>query len=200
MIKRFLKAKHWQLFLLIIVIPIVFQIISMLGLFLNLDFQNPDPHFMLNYMQIFPLQMIFLMAVLFGWQWSMAVGLQQYIPEEIRLKTVLFKLFLFFPIGYFFLFIGFFSFSISNLDTAPNFLAFAFIMPLHLFAMFCMLYNMYFIAKTFKTAELQRKVSFSDFAGEFFLIWFYFIGIWIVQPKVNKIIERAETNTDNQTH
>ena len=23
--------------------------------------------------------------------------------------------------------------------------------------------------------------------GEFFLLWFYFIGIWIVQPKVNRL-------------
>ena len=60
----------------------------------------------------------------------------------------------------------------------------AIIIPLHLFSMFCIFY---LIAKTIKTAELQRKVGFGDFAGEFFLLWFYFIGIWINQPKVNKL-------------
>ena len=63
------------------------------------------------------------------------------------------------------------------------------IVPLHLFSMFCIFYCLYFVAKTFKTVELQREVSFSDFAGEFFMIWFFLIGIWIVQPKVNKMIE-----------
>ena len=63
------------------------------------------------------------------------------------------------------------------------------IVPLHLFSMFCIFYSLYFVAKTFKTVELQRQVSFSDFAGEFFMIWFYPIGIWIVQPKINKMIE-----------
>ena len=47
---------------------------------------------------------------------------------------------------------------------------------------------MYFVAKTFKTAELQRKVSFSDFAGDFFLVWFLPIGIWIIQPKINRMV------------
>lgn len=41
-------------------------------------------------------------------------------------------------------------------------------------------------AKTIKTVELQKKVTFSDFAGEFFLLWFSPIGIWILQPKINK--------------
>jgi hypothetical protein len=55
--------------------------------------------------------------------------------------------------------------------------------------MFCIFYTLYFVAKTFKTVELQREVKFSDFAGEFFMIWFYPIGIWIIQPKINKMIE-----------
>ena len=66
----------------------------------------------------------------------------------------------------------------------------AVIVPLHLFSMFCIFYSLYFVAKTFKTVELQREVNFSDFAGEFFMIWFYPIGIWIVQPKINKMIEK----------
>jgi hypothetical protein len=63
------------------------------------------------------------------------------------------------------------------------------VFPLHLFSMFCIFYCLYFVAKTFKTVELQREVQFSDFAGEFFLIWFFPVGIWVIQPKINKMIE-----------
>ena len=56
----------------------------------------------------------------------------------------------------------------------------------------------YFVAKTYKTVELQRQVSFSDFAGEFFMIWFYPIGIWIIQPKLNKIIENESAAPNPQ--
>jgi bacteriorhodopsin len=66
---------------------------------------------------------------------------------------------------------------------------FALVVPLHLFSMFYIFYTLYFAAKTVKTVELQREVTFSDFAGEFFLIWFYPVGVWIIQPKVNKMIE-----------
>ena len=65
----------------------------------------------------------------------------------------------------------------------------AVIVPLHLFSIFCIFYSVYFVAKTFKTVELQREVTFSDFVGEFFMLWFYPIGIWIIQPKINKMIE-----------
>ena len=78
------------------------------------------------------------------------------------------------------------------MNEESNFIAiagiFAIIVPVHLFAMFCIFYSLYFVAKTFKTVELQRTVTFSDFAGEFFLLWFYPIGIWIIQPKINRMI------------
>lgn len=66
---------------------------------------------------------------------------------------------------------------------------------MHLFSMFCLFYCLYFVAKTIKTAELQKETSFGDFAGEFFLIWFYPIGIWFIQPKINRI---AKSLTSNQ--
>ncbi|WP_238388512.1 hypothetical protein, partial [Christiangramia aestuarii] len=63
-----------------------------------------------------------------------------------------------------------------------------FIIPLHLFSMFCMFYLLYFVSKTIKTVELKRSVTFSDFVGEFFMIWFFPIGVWFIQPRINKII------------
>ena len=45
------------------------------------------------------------------------------------------------------------------------------------------------MAKTIKTAEQKRKLDFGDFAGEFFLMWFFMIGVWILQPKINRMSE-----------
>ena len=39
--------------------------------------------------------------------------------------------------------------------------------------------------------ELQKEATFNDFVGEFFLIWFYPIGIWFVQPEINKVHETS---------
>ncbi|WP_289056093.1 hypothetical protein [Carboxylicivirga marina] len=197
MTNRFLQAKHWQIFLLTFGIPMIFQFVMMGSMMSNFTTQtNPDPTTMFNYMKFFPLMMVIFMAVFFGWFWSVAIGLQEKVPEGVTMKVRKFKIFFFIPLMYILLFMTFFSVSMNGLltsNTVPNIGIigglFAIIFPLHLFSMFCIFYCLYFVAKTFKTVELQREVKFSDFAGEFFMIWFYPIGIWIVQPKINKMIE-----------
>lgn len=197
MTDRFLKAKHWQLFLLTFGIPLIFQFIMMASMISNFATQtNPDPTVMFNYMKLFPVIMILFMAVLFGWLWSVAIGLQKKVPGNVTMKVKKFKVFFFIPLIYMLIFMMVFSVSMNGFLSShaePRFALigglFAVIFPLHLFAMFCIFYSLYFVAKTFKTVELQREVNFADFAGEFFLIWFYPIGIWIVQPKINKMIE-----------
>lgn len=192
MTDRFLKAKHWQLFLLTFGIPLIFQFIMMGSMISNFATQtNPDPTMMFNYMKFFPVIMIIFMAIFFGWFWSVAIGLQKKVPENVTMKVKKFKIFFFIPLIYMLIFMTFFSVSMNGLfssNSEPSFGLigglFAVIFPLHLFAMFCIFYSLYFVAKTFKTVELQREVTFGDFAGEFFLIWFYPIGIWIVQPKI----------------
>jgi len=188
MIQRFLKAKHWQLFLLTFGLPFIAQLISFMFMFNNRDNASAFAAF-----GLFGVVMILFCAVLYGWLWSIAIGLQTAIPENIRLNIKRFKIFFLFPIVYFFVFI---LFAISMFGPNMNPSIFAVIIPLHVFAMFCMFYNLYFVAKTIKTAELQKKVSFGDFAGEFFLIWFYPVGIWFVQPKINEIAKNSELNSE----
>ena len=197
MIEKFLKAKHWQLFLLTFGIPIIFQIIMMVSMFSNFATNtNPDPEKMFNNMKFFPIIMVLFMAIFFGWFWSVAIGLQKKVPENVIMKVKKFKIFFFIPMVYMICIMIFMLYTMNGLiknGSEPNVgllgSMLAIIVPLHLFSMFCIFYTLYFVAKTFKTVELQREVKFSDFAGEFFMIWFYPIGIWIIQPKINKFIE-----------
>jgi hypothetical protein len=198
MTDKFLKAKHWQLFLLTFGIPIIFQFIMMGSMMSNIGTgTNPDPTMMFSYMKLFPIMMIIFMGVFFGWFWSVAIGLQSKIPENVKMKVKKFKIFFFIPMAYMLLITVFMGITMNGFmengsEPSGGLIGslVAVIVPLHLFSMFCIFYSLYFVAKTFKTVELQREVSFSDFAGEFFLIWFYPIGIWIVQPKINKMIEK----------
>jgi len=197
MTEKFLKAKHWQLFLLTFGIPMIFQFVMMGSMFANVATgNNPDPSFMFNYMKFFPIMMILFMGVFFGWFWSVAIGLQSKVPDVVKMKVKKFKIFFFIPMAYILFIILFMGIQMNGLMTGGTEPSggligslVAIIVPLHLFSMFCIFYSLYFVAKTFKTVELQREVKFSDFAGEFFMIWFYPIGIWIVQPKINKMIE-----------
>ena len=198
MIDLFLKAKHWQLFTLMFGIPFGIQIISMVSMIArSATGLNPDPEFMLGYFGLFPLIMVLFMGTFFGWFWSVAIGLQKLVPETVIMKVRKFKIFFFIPMTYM-LFIQIVMVVAANnfmeIGTEPNAGVIGgivgVVMPLHLFSMFCIFYSLYFVAKTFKTVELQREVKFADFAGEFFMIWFYPIGIWIIQPKINNMIEK----------
>ncbi len=187
MTEKFLKMKHWQLFLLIMGIPMLFQFFMMGTMFTNLASGNSSASlFMFNYMKLFPIMMVLFMGVLYGWLWSVAVGLQYKMPEGVKMKVAKFKIFFFTPLIYIFFFL---ALIMTFMAGKPNPVIFVVIIPFHLFSMFCMIYILYFVAKTLKTVELQREVNFSDFVGEFFMIWFYPVGIWIVQPKINKIVE-----------
>ncbi len=187
MIEKFLKAKNWQLFLLQFGIPMLLQFVVMGTMFSNLNGGSGPNLPSFNFMTLFSVMMIFFTGTLFGWFWSVAVGLQSKVPDGVKMKLKKFKIFFFIPLIYILLIQGLMQITIKELNFNPW--IFAFIVPLHLISMFCIFYNLYFVAKTIKTVELQREVSFSDFAGDFFLIWFYPIGIWIIQPRINRIIK-----------
>jgi hypothetical protein len=203
MINKFLKAKHWQLFTLMFGIPVLFQIVMMVTIFSNINSEtNPDPLVLFNMFKFYPIIIIIYMGALFGWFWSIAIGLQNKVPKNVTMKTKKFKIFFFIPLIYIFclaIFIGvMFSGIIQTEAELSNGIVgglIVIILPLHLLSIFGMFYSIYFVAKTFKTVELQKEVNFGEFAGDFFMIWFYFIGIWIIQPKINKMAEDENTTT-----
>ncbi|MEP5338596.1 MAG: hypothetical protein ABJL44_03805 [Algibacter sp.] len=202
MIDKFLKAKHWHIFLLMIGIPIIFQIIIT---YLILSDTNLGPgqqfNFMRDFFILFPIMMILFTGLLFGWFWSISIGLQKRMPESIKMKVKKFKILFFIPLCYINLLLILMSISLLNVSPENNMsLGFmenmiAIILPLHLLSIFCMLYIIYFTAKTLKTVELQKEAKFGDFIGYFFALWFYFFGVWYIQPKVNKIAQRENNNT-----
>lgn len=206
MINLFLKARHWQLFIAMVGIPLVLQFYYMyrfFGVFESISAPNMrDDGFteVINeqFVQFdhFSSIMIVFSLLLFGWFWSIAIGLQKKIPTNVKMKVKKFKLLYFIPVIYI-LFISLFIGGVFSSINETNFInigvIFVIILPLHLFSMFCIFHSIYFVAKTIKTAELQREVVFGDFIGEFFLLWFYFVGIWIVQPKVNRLNQKQNT-------
>lgn len=198
MTELFLKAKHWQIFLLTFGIPMIFQIVAMGSIISNVGTEtNPNPTMFFSTTILMPIVLIIFTGTFFGWFWSVAIGLQKNVPENVKMKVRKFKIFFFFPMVYLLLVMIFINTSMNGLfdggEKPSGGLIASFagvIVPLHLFSMFCIFYSLYFVSKTFKTVELQREVKFSDFVGEFFMLWFYPIGIWIIQPKINEMIKK----------
>ena len=188
MAKIFLNAKHWHIFTLAFALPFTFQVVLV-----PMFAVGNDPTILLKVM---PAILALLIVGFFGWLWSIAVGLQSKIPAGIGMNINRFKLFFFIPLVYLVLILMFIAFGTGGLaeggkgpDSATIALIVGIVVPIHLFAIFCIFYCLFFVAKTFKTVELQAEVNFSDFAGEFFLFWFYPIGVWILQPKINRMVK-----------
>ncbi len=182
-----LKAKSWQIFILIFGIPMLIQIF-----FNPIIFSENNPMTMMKFM---PVILLIVFSGFFGWFWSIATGLQRKVPQGIKMKIKRFKTFFIIPLIYIplvFVFMGYalsdYSQTVQESSGIMTGIIVATIVPLHITSMFGIFYSLYFAAKTLKTVELQREVSFSEFVGEIFLLWFIPLGIWFIQPKVNKMI------------
>lgn len=126
---------------------------------------------------------VFWLSIIFGipiylWLWSIGTKLQNRPQTDNGLKLLIFKISILYPIAYL-------VFAIYHFFSKGDF-----IMPLHFAAMFSTFYAMIFAAKTLKSAELERKAGVSEYLGDFFLIWFYPIGIWILQPRIHRLMKK----------
>lgn len=182
---KLLHLKHWQIFLLLFGIPFLFEIIASVFAIVN-------PERSLVFV-VFPILMVLFVGLYFSWLYVLGVQLHKKLPASVSMNLTRFRLFLIIPIVYLFAFMIYMSVTMSDPENMeePGTGIIGVIIPLHLFSVFCIIYSLYFIAKELKSVEWGRPVTFNDFAGEFFLIWFYPIGIWFIQPRINKLFDEG---------
>lgn len=173
-----LRAKHWQIFLTFVVLLCtgIAAIVHSMGS----STQNP-------FAKILPFFAVMeLLAVSFAlWLWTVGVFLGSVVDSTFRMKLTFFRVsVLFLP-----LYIPIFEVCFQNLgrDVRLTLILFAVIFPLHLFALFCQVYSWYFVSKSLALAESPHFASFPDYVGFFFGLWFFPIGLWIIQPRINRI-------------
>jgi hypothetical protein len=156
----FLRAKHWQLFILLAVIPMIAEMAIVVSL----------PMTVRSWREFTRMDLLFVGATLLYmlcflvWFWSMGSFLNSIVKPELRLKTTFLHFALIYPAIYMPFFLAVFF------DAKPE--LFMVVLPLHFFAMFCIFYLLRFASKTLALAETGKPVSFYDYAGPFFLMWF----------------------------
>lgn len=155
-----------------------------------------DPYIGLRFLPFFIVLGLISAIVQYGWTWAAGNILNDRLPEELKLNTVFFKVCFFYPIVYFLLII---ILVLTVIYPGMEFSPFIFLglAPFHLFAIFCSFYCYYFVARVIKTNELDRPATASDYIGEIVMIWFFFIGIWFLQPKINKMINDSHDEIVN---
>ena len=181
----FLKAKHWQFFVGFLGLSFIVQVFFSFSLILS------------DYASVLTILTGVIggasMFLFLSWFYYLIKGLNKKIQyHNLKTDSSTLKLFYLFPVFYMLVIYWFFplGFVVSTEENSNiNSLSMLIVAPAHLFSIFCVFYLMYKTAKTIKVAEVQKPVKFVDFAGEFFLLWFFPIGIWFLQPKINKLAE-----------
>ena len=171
--KKILKFKHWQLFIMIV---------------LTASWSSPSP------LQ----EIIRFIGLITFLIWTYAIGIYgQEKLEYLKLPTLDTKLFktniILFPI------LLIVSFLLSPEQTAENTqpefnTQTILLMPITLYMFFAFFQTIVFSCKTLAIIELKREVKFSDYLVNLILTLFLIIGVWILQPKITKLIAETENN------
>lgn len=174
----FLRAKHWQIFLLLFGIGVVGDLAA-ISSSISARVQSPEDFGKVSL--LVGVEIVLFMFCFLAWFWSMGSFLSSIMQPALRLKMGFFRFAIIYPALYIFVFIALFQ----SISTKPT--LFAVIFPLHVSAVFCMFYLLYFVSKSLVLAETSKPASFYDYAGPFFLIWFFPIGVWFTQPRINRL-------------
>jgi len=202
----FLKAKPWQIFVLTVALPLILALLTVPVAIVS------NHH--LKTMKIFVITIILLFyGGYLTWLWTVVAGLQPKISKGINLENLLFNIFMFIQFTFMLITIRLIIFICKVIKSMFEFFQYLFggsavadpssglidgllltFVPLFWISFFCTLYCFYFAAKTIRSAELQKPIKFSDFVWEIFLIVFFPVGIWLIQPKINKMAEKTNHN------
>lgn len=188
----FVKGKHWQVFLALFGLPIIGIIVFMFSMVLH-----AEGHVSLTFIAIVIAATIIAALILFAiWFYSLVEALHERLPKGIVMNLTLFKVFLTVPVLFML------RLTVLLFETIPqlpelaktNPASFAasnpLIGPLFMLATFCMFYCLVFGAKVFKSVELRREVNLDEYLPELFQLWYFPLGVWILQPRINRIFSK----------
>ena len=174
----FLRAKHWQVFVLVWGAYFVGTMV-LVGSVPEGPVENP--------LKVGPFTEVVMspsIVCLMGWMWSMGSFLVSISEPSLKLSIHYFRFAIIFPTLYLLTALPFFLSRNSTVE--------AIILPLHLLTMFCLFYVFYFISKSLVIAEKCEAVTFNDYALSLFLLFFSIVGIWLIQPRINRLYARRD--------
>ncbi len=159
----FLRAKHWQLF----------GLFSLLFCALAVTDIPEIPG-----VTAFAAVAVLFQFCLVAWLWSTGSFLSSVGPPALRSNGRFFRFAVVYPPLY-----AAVAWIVFSMSLPPEWLILI-LLP-HLFAMFCIFYSVYFVARSLVVAETGRRAPVYKCIWLCFLLLVFLIGIWIVQPRVN---------------
>ena len=174
--KRIIKLKHWQ----------VFSILSIFYILIFVFQQTEISIGTLTSLELIIASTIILLILFFLWFMSIGLFLNQIPDNPYHFRKYL----LIFAgvsciLGYSFL-------NLQRLGLENNIIPMWLSMVTFPFTFWGIIYVFYKVPKSLKSLELGQKAKFSDFFLDLILFALFPIGIWIIQPRLNKIYQVNE--------
>jgi hypothetical protein len=171
----FLKLRHWQLFLMLL-LPTV------LCFLFKISFER----------LVVAGIVLFTIGILFFWMYSITSWSNRYLSQSRKKNLIPYTVGLLLPaIEVLLVIILYFPTLKTDTPTAPP----VWLGPLHIVAMIGVFYCLWFTARQFKSLMEKENADFINLGNLLFLFWIFPLGIWIIQPNVNLLYHRlAATN------
>lgn len=174
--KSILRLKHWQIFLVLVISGIMYN-------------------FTIEGDQLSTMIIRIVGAIIYS-LWPILTGneLNQFLPKKVTVN------FNFFLINILISLCTFISILVLSNGEGMTFTGIYAIPMFYVF--FAILYCLAFPAKLLNCIETGKEVSMGQYLGDFFLVFFLPIGIWFLQPRINKVVEnerlaRLEAESNN---
>ncbi len=191
------RLKHWQVFLLVYGIPIIAYIYFLRRMISAMDaMEYTEP-----FREMQALVWVMMPFLLFYMFWFLATGLALHrrLPPQVNMNRNRFVLITLIStllnlVAIFLMTRWFLRFP-EWVETAQDPAVFPVellrimipVMVMQLIAMAGFVYMFIFIGKALKSVETKTEAHGDSYIGEFFLLWFWPIGIWLLQPRINRI-------------
>ena len=174
----YLKLAPWKLFL-ILTGALVFPMVV---------FESTPP----NRVSFF-VYAVFYSVLVFGWVVSIGIEANRKLEDGLKKSPYLMLLGLIYCAVYGGISI-FFLMPTSVEDLPVNL---GLIFPLHFISFGCSIYSMGYSAKRLKSLQIRKIPVFSEYVSILLGFWFFPLGVWFIQPKVNRYLAEGSTSASN---
>jgi hypothetical protein len=177
----FLRAKHWQIFLLLLVIPTTLEVVA----------TGYIPTTIRTWKELGTGGLVYLGLMLIdGWLWAMGAFLNALQRYDVRMKLSFFRFALVFAPVYMVLF-----FPVDLLANLPPRL-----LCRCIYSQRSAFYLFYFVARSLVTVNKGKQVSLNDYAKPLILLCLFPIGVWSIQPRINQLYAPNRSEIAQRSH
>jgi uncharacterized membrane protein len=172
----FLKLRHWELFLML-ALPTV------MCLMLGIPFKP----------LIVSTVGLFMMLVLFIWMLSIGIWSNRQLEPSKQRGTLLFIAGLVLPIVYL---VAYIILVVPELTSGNPAKPKLWMFSLHMLSLSGIFYGFWYTAGQLKALLVSKNADYMIFSNTFFMLFIFPLGIWLIQPGVNRLYFEAQQSTD----